>query len=1215
MIGSVRLRRDCRGILSLGWIQIVGAGIVGLLVPGGRVQAEPGVGFAKMEAAITGVAFTNALPVAAAARNRILAGGSGVALGDVDGDGRTDLYFCRLLGSNALYLNRGDWRFEESPMAGGAPCGEQASTGVVMADVEGDGDLDLLVSGIGAGCRLFLNDGQGHFQEKVDSGLHGKGGATSMALADMDGDGDLDLYVAYYREDSSRDAPPGIEAKVVRGSKGEYVATPRERFVALAGPASVSLVELGEADILYRNLGGARFERVSWTNGFFRDASGTVLADPPRDWGLSVMFRDIDGDGWPDLYVCNDFVHSPDRFWRNLRGRGFQEAGSLTFRSQSLASMAVDVADVNRDGYDDLFVGEMLSRSMEERAWQRPENLLGKFPWPVKDPRFRPEVSRSTLQMARGDGTFAEVAAWAGVAATEWTWSAGFLDVDMDGWEDLLVATGSQHDLLHADVLASVRGVPQGASMEQRAAALGRFPELPRPKLAFHNQKDGTFRESGHAWGFSDVGVAHGMAWGDLDGDGDLDLAINQLNSAAGIYRNIGTAKSVLVSLSGPAPNTRGIGSRVTVLGGPVRQSQVIQAGGRYCSHAETALAFACGQAPTVSIHVRWPDGKESLVTNVPSGARIVVKGETRQPNASPGDPSPIPPWFRDVSAKVNHTHEDQPFPDFQRQPLLPLRLASLGPSVIAADLEMDGTDDILVGGGTGGSWTRIRTALGGGGEWHPATEVLRSGLPRDQHGMALWREGRHWRVAEALSTWEDSSFIVPIATVRDPLGTWVSDLATHPATTGPVAAADIDGDGDVDFFTGFISQPERWPEVPSSIVHRRDAAGHVGVSLPGPALPVMGAVFTDLDADGLPELVTACDWGGIRIYRCRGGAWMDATRDWGLEGIEGWWRGITAGDFDGDGRMDLVAGNWGLNGGMGTGNPQPMRWELRHADWMHDGTVQTLVGGWSEALNDMVPVRERRAVVGVLPLAAGLVPDHRAMGRISLARLATSLGPHRTLTVRETRSMVFLNRGRHLEPRPLPFEAQWSTAMGVSVADFDGNGTEDLFLSQNFFGTDPETSRQDAGFGLLLLGDGSGGFRGVGPRASGMVIEGEGRGCAVGDFNGDRRPDVAVAQHRGSTRVFLNERGKQGLRVRLMGPPGNECGIGAVLRLGWGATWGPAREIHAGSGWWSQDTCTPILATVERPEKLQVRWPGGKVTLHVIAPGSASVEASFASP
>jgi len=238
------------------------------------------VGFTKIEPAITGIAFTHALSLAAVARNRILAGGSGVALGDVDGDGRTDLYFCRLLGANALYLNRGNWRFEEAPMAGGAPCAEQASTGVVLADVEGDGDLDL--------------------------------------------------YVANYRENSSRDAPPGVEARVIRGSKGEYLAIPKDRFVALAGPTSVSLVELGEADVLYRNVGGARFERVSWTNGFFKDASGTVLVEPPMDWGLSVMFRDIDGDSWPGLGARPLLVDRAGRLWLSRKTHGTPALGLAT---------------------------------------------------------------------------------------------------------------------------------------------------------------------------------------------------------------------------------------------------------------------------------------------------------------------------------------------------------------------------------------------------------------------------------------------------------------------------------------------------------------------------------------------------------------------------------------------------------------------------------------------------------------------------------------------------------------------------------------------------------------------------------------------------------------------------------------------------------------------------------------------------------------------
>lgn len=1179
-----------------------------------RPASPPGPteGFTRLDPKRTGVTVSNVLTLRQESQNRILASGSGVAVGDANGDGRLDLYFGRLQGGNVLYLNRGGWRFEEVEEAGGARCLGQASTGVAFADADGDGDLDLLVNGIGAGTRLFLNDGKAGFAEKTDAGLDRTGGGTSMSLSDMDGDGDLDLYVTNYRTDTSRDAPPGLQVRVERGAQGEYKVTPPGRFIVVPGPDRANLVELGEEDALYRNRGNGSFEKIPWTGGYFLDASGQPLRDPPRDWGLSVMFRDLDGDGWPDLYVCNDFILSPDRLWRNRRGQGFQEATPLSIRSQSMASMAVDVADVNRDGHDDLFVGEMLARSAEERAWQRPDNLLGQVAWPTKDPRFRPEVSRSTLQLARGDGTYAEIAQFAGLAATEWTWSAGFLDVDLDGWEDLLVSTGSQHDLLHVDILAAVRDLPQGASMAEREAALGRFPLLPRPKLAFRNQRDGTFREVGQQWGFADVAVAHGMAWGDLDGDGDLDVVVNHLNSPAGLYRNDGSARFLSVRLRGVPPNTQGIGARVTVDGGPVTQSQVVVAGGRYCSHSDAMLVFACGEAESVSVRVRWPDGQQSEVTAVQPGREIQIKAPAGRARLDQTVPTVKGAWFTDESQVLQHTHRDKPFNDFHRQSLLPHRLAALGPGIVALDLDGDDQDEVMVGGGTGGEWVHLRPYAGGPDRAPTRQDTLQANLGQDQHGLAVWRESGGWRMASAFSNWDQGNAGASTVQVRDPAGSTRQELSSSPATAGPIAVADVDGDGDLDLFTGFIGLPGRWPETSPPRVHRREGAGYVVEAIPGDSRPIMGAVFTDLTGDGLPELVTTSDWGPIRIHHRQGDRWVDVSGEWGLADLHGWWRGVASGDFDGDGRLDLVAGNWGLNASLGLGKENQARWELRHADWNDDGTVQTLVGIWAENPGRMVPVRERRMVTAVLPKLAGIYPDHVAYAKASLPEMAALLGPHQVYSAQENRSLVFLNRGTRLEIRPLPMEAQWAPVFGISIADFDGDGFEDLFLAQNFFGTDPETSRQDAGTGLLLQGNGQGAFRSVRPAESGIFVEGEGRGCAVGDFNGDGRPDLVVGQHRGETRLFLGRNGSPGLRVRLSGPRENQAGIGAVLRLGAGDAWGPAREIQAGSGWWSQSSLAPCPALGRPPERIRVRWPGGIVSVHPVPAGAKTVEIPY---
>jgi len=352
--------------------------------------------------------------------------------------------------------------------------------------------------------------------------------------------------------------------------------------------------ENGEPDLLLRNDGDGHFKPVSWTDGSFLDEEGRPLAAPPLDWGLSVMFRDVNGDGAPDLYVCNDFK-TPDRLWLN-DGRGrFRAAPPLALRQTPLSSMGVDFADVNRDGFDDFLVVDMLSREHERRFVQRTDIKPAILPPGVLD--NRPQYPRNALFLNRGDGTWAEIAQLAGLEATEWSWTPVFLDVDLDGYEDLLVCNGFERDGMNVDVLQRL----ERAKKERPLSSLEQlhlrkmFPRLDTPNLAFRNRGDLTFEDVSAAWGFHDRGVSQGMALADLDNDGDLDVIVNNLNGPAALYRNESTAPRIAVRLKGAPPNTRGIGAKITVLGGPVPQSQEMICGGRYLSSDDPMRVFAAG--------------------------------------------------------------------------------------------------------------------------------------------------------------------------------------------------------------------------------------------------------------------------------------------------------------------------------------------------------------------------------------------------------------------------------------------------------------------------------------------------------------------------------------------------------------------------------------------------------------------------------------------
>ncbi|HTD85334.1 MAG TPA: VCBS repeat-containing protein, partial [Candidatus Binatia bacterium] len=529
------------------------------------VTASGATGFALVDPAIAGITFTNVLSDQALMMDSSLLSGSGVALGDIDGDGLCDFYFCNLAGRNALYRNLGHWHFEEIAEKAGVACPGQVSRGAVIADVDGNGTLDLLVTGRGGGVRCFLNDGTGNFHERTaEAGLATNTGSLSLALADVNGDGSLDLYVANFGVGSVLRDGGNISTRMING-KLVVVGRMAKRVKIIKG----KFVEFGEPDVLYLNDGHGHFRAVPWEKGAFLDEKGKP-SETPMDFGLSVQMRDLNGDGSPDIYVCNDFF-TPDRIWINDGHGNFRAIATLAIRKSSYAAMGIDFADIDRDGHPDALIVEMLSRDPALRLRQMSPDVPTA---PViGDLESRPQTGRNTLLWNRGDGTFAEIAHFAGLAASDWSWTPIFLDVDLDGFEDVLISTGAGYDLLDADM------AEKSQVRDPRISGQGttNFPRIETPNCAFRNQGNRTFTECGKAWGFNSTRISNGMALADLDNDGALDVIVNCLNAPPLVYRNLSGAPRVAIRLKGLSPNTQGIGSLVIVHGGAVpMQSQEI---------------------------------------------------------------------------------------------------------------------------------------------------------------------------------------------------------------------------------------------------------------------------------------------------------------------------------------------------------------------------------------------------------------------------------------------------------------------------------------------------------------------------------------------------------------------------------------------------------------------------------------------------------------
>ena len=585
--------------------------------------AEPG--FRMLDSTATGIRFLNTITKDEVAQNRHLLHGSGVAVGDVDGDDWPDLFVAQLSGPNHLYRNAGSGsiQFERVPGAGGAALPNEYSTGATFADVDGDEDLDLLVTTMGGPNVLYQNDGTGQFTRRANAGLHSGDGSTTAAFADVDGDADLDLYVGNYKRLAMRDSLPPDEiawTKIVKEvSEGEYeIAEPfrSEYELEIVGTKLLRL-EKAEADRLYRNDGTGRFAEVPWEEAF-RTTDGTPMREAPRDWALVARLQDLNGDGHADLYVCNDF-ESPDHLYWGTADGTFVEADPSVLRTTSHSTMSVAATDVERDGDLDLFLADMLGRSYVRRQTQM--GTRAPIPEPVGAAQKRTQEMQNTLQLNRGDGTFAEVAEMSGLEASGWTWASRFMDVDLDGYDDLLVTNGHAFDVQNADAQTRQSILRSRVrDYEEFRRLIFHYPRLDLKNVAFRNRGDGTFDAMPDGWGLGpSKDVSHGLATGDLDRDGDLDVVINRLNRSLGVYENTTPDARLAVRLVGPSPNTEAIGAtvRVEAEGLPPQTAQTL-IGGEYLSDSERLLSFATGSADSVQVQVQWPGGARTTHDAVP---------------------------------------------------------------------------------------------------------------------------------------------------------------------------------------------------------------------------------------------------------------------------------------------------------------------------------------------------------------------------------------------------------------------------------------------------------------------------------------------------------------------------------------------------------------------------------------------------------------------
>jgi len=868
--------------------------------------------FTRLPESVSGVSFRNQLN-----RKNIknyLLSGAGLTVGDYDQNGLPDLFLVSQDGANQLWRQTKPWVFEDVTVKAGVEDKGHWGAGAAFADIDNDGDLDLYLCNKGAYDVIFLNEGDGTFERNdFGAGDASLRAPTMVAFSDYDRDGDLDVYRTETRLLSTKEMF-NFQFEVVRNEQGEIVPAPKysKDLMSLGG----GFVEKGTYDHLYVN-------ELEQTGGEvrYRDVTRKAGIHIAREHGLAAVWWDYNNDNAPDLYVSNDF-QTPDHLYHNNGDGTFSDVSGKSFPYTSWNSMGSDFSDINNDGWFDYLSTDMSATTHFKAKANMGEMASSAWLLDNLEPR---QYMRNAMHVNTGTGSFLDVAFYAGLDSTDWTWAGIFGDLDNDGLEDAFFTNGIERNVQDADLSKKMDEIKnKGGSWDEIQKVLLESPRYQEKNLAFQNRGEFEFKNVSDEWGVGDLSVSHGAVMCDLDRDGDLDLIVNNMNEPFGLYRNNSVSNhSILVSLRGKKSNTYGLGARVeVVLADGTILSRLMTSSRGYMSGVEPLVHVGLGKHNSVKkLTVIWPTGEKQIFESLDADVHYRV---TEQNTKTPEKTAESHPLFAESPGHLglDFKHRENDFNDFGAQPLLPNRLSRFGPALAIADINGDKKADVFTGGAAGQHGVLYVQGSAGKFVKHPCAALKVDASREDVAAAWFDADGDGdldlYVVSGGASEPAGSSHYVDRLYLNDGAGNLESSKNALPAWSASgscVEAADFDQDGDLDLFVGARCVPGRYPSIPGSALLRNDDGKFTKVSSPMDQVGmVTAAEWADLNKDGLPDLAVATEWGQVRVFENRSGVLVETTKEAELSSLTGWWTSLASGDLDGDGDIDLIAGNFGLN-------------------------------------------------------------------------------------------------------------------------------------------------------------------------------------------------------------------------------------------------------------------------------------------------------------